>query len=206
MVKKLFICPPDMGASEQCRTLQIPNTQEWLGIFNAALLTLANEYNYEQLYDTDLTPAECAAKAMSIYTAYLSQDPCAVVPSPFWDDATDNEESELESVQTWYGSVTDWLAPVDSLNFVQNAALWVLTGFVAYAAGVGSAIFFRTTAKRFIIALEVGDVPEIIRVVVDSAEFNIDTTGMAEGTLINQEVLADESLEEHDIYIMKGEF
>jgi len=195
-----------MGASEQCRTLSIPNTQEWLGIFNAALLTLANEYNYEQLYITDLTPEECASKAMEIYTGYLSQNPCATVPSPYWDDATDNEETELESEQTWYGQVTDWLAPVDSLNFEQNAALWVLTGFVAYAAGVGSAIFFRSTAKRFIIALEVGDIPEIIRVVVDSAEFNIDTTGMSAGAIIEQEVITDPGIAEHDIYVIKGDF
>lgn len=204
MVRKLFICPADFGVSEQCRVLSIPNTQEWLGIFNAALLTLTNVYNYEQLNETDLTPEQCAERAMSIYVSYLNNDPCATVPSPFWDNETDNEEQELETVQEWYGYVTDWLAPVEELNFVQNAALWVLTGFVAYAAGLGSAIFFRTTAKRFIVAIEAGDVPELIRLVVDSAEFNIDTTGL-EGTIINQEVIVNPDIETHDIYIIKGE-
>lgn len=130
---------------------------------------------------------------------------CQIVPSPYWDDETDNEISLPESEQPWYGSVTDWLAPADELDFTQNIALWALTGFVAYAAGVGSAIFFRTTAKRFIIAIEAGEVAEIIRIVVDAAEFNIDTTGF-EGQIIEQEVIADPELEEHDIYVIKGEF
>jgi len=205
MVKKLFITPPDMGSDEVCRNLTIPNTQQWLGIFNAAILTLTNVYNYEQLYDTDLTPEECAAKAMEIYEEYLNPGVCATVPSPYWDDETDNEEEAYTETQTWYGAVTDWLAPVGELNFEQNIALWALTGFVAYAGGVGSAIFFRTTAKRFIIAIEAGDLPEIIRVVVDSAEYNIDTTGL-EGTIIEQEVVTDPDLEDHDIYVIKGEF
>lgn len=205
MVKKLFITPPDMGSGEVCRTLTIPNTQEWLGIFNAALLTLANVYNYEQLYGTDLTPEECAAKAMVIYEEYLNPGVCATVPSPYWDDATDNEEEADTETQTWYGAVTDWLAPVDELNFEQNIALWALTGFVAYAGGVGSAIFFRTTAKRFIVAIEAADFAEIIRVVVDSAEFRIDTTGF-EGEIIELNVIADPEIEEHDLYIIKGDF
>jgi len=205
MVKKLFICPPNMGSGEQCRTLQIPNTQEWLGIFNAALLTLTNTYNYEQLYDTDLTPEQCAERAMLIYEAYLSQNPCAVVPSPFWDDESDNELSELESEQTWYGEVTNWFAPADELNFVQNAALWVLTGFVAYAAGVGAAIFFRTSAKRFIVAIETTDIPELIRVVVGASTYTeqtIDTT-LIPNEIVELEFVSDDA--ETDIYIIKGE-
>jgi len=205
MVRKLFICPLDMGDGDQCRTLAIPNSQQWLGIFNAALLTLANTYNYEQLYDTDLTPEECAAKAMEVYTAYLSGNPCATVPSPYWDDATDNELQELESEQTWYGTVTDWLAPIDELNFEQNIAVWVLTGFVAYAAGVGAAIFFRTTARKFVIAVEGTDIPEIIRIVVDSANYYVDTTGKS-GQVIEQIVAGDPDLEEHDVYVIKGDF
>lgn len=206
MVKKLFITPADFGSDGTCRTLTIPNTQEWLGIFNAAILTLTNVYNYEQLYDTDLTPEECAERAMEIYTAYLETgNACEIVPSPYWDDASDNEISMSEDDQPWYGAVTDWLAPVDELNFEQNIALWALTGFVAYAGGVGAAIFFRTTAKRFVVAVEAGDIAEIIRVVVDSAEFRIDTTGF-EGEIIELNVIADPDIEEHDLYIIKGDF
>jgi len=205
MVRKLFICPPDFGVSEQCRVLSIPNTQQWLGIFNAALLTLTNVYNYEQLNETDLTPEQCAERAMSIYVSYLNNDPCATVPSPFWDSRTTNEEQELESEQSWYGVVSDWLAPVESLNFVQNAALWVLTGFVAYAATPAAAIYFRTTAKRFIVAIETTDIPELIRVIVGASTYTektIDTTDFPNEILEIEFVSEDD---ETDIYIIQGE-
>jgi len=206
MVKKLFICPPDFGTDENCRTLIIPNTQQWLGIFNAAILTLANVYNYEQLYETDLTPEECAAKAMEIYSAYLLTNSCAPnVATPFWDDETDNEVELPEDEQTWFGAVTDWLAPAPELNFVQNIALWAITGFVAYAATPAAAIFFRTTAKRFIVAVETTDIPELIRVVVGAATYTektIDTTDFP-NQIIEIEFVSDE--DETDIYIIQGE-
>jgi len=203
VVKKLFICPPDFGTDETCRTLTIPSSQQWLGIFNNAILTLANTYNYEQLNATDLTPEECAARVMLIYADYLQTDACPVVQSPYWDDETDNEIEMGSDTQIWYGAVTDWLAPIASLNFQQNLAVWALTGFVGYAAGLGSAIFFRTAAKRFVLAFESSNVEEIIRIIIDSASFN--ATIPASSGIVEIVVLGDDALSEHDLYIIQGE-
>jgi len=205
MVKKLFICPPDLGGQVTCRTLTIPSTQPWLGIFNAAILTLANVNNYEQLHDTDLTPDDCAAAVMLIYADYLETDACptaTAIQSPYWDDAGDNEVEAQSDVQTWYGQVSDWLAPIESLDFVGNLAVWALTGFVAYAAGVGAALFFRTAAKRFVLAFETGDVVEIVRIIIDSSSRQV--TIPANAGIVEIVVFGDDALADHDLYVIKG--
>lgn len=200
-----YLTPNETPEERLCRSFSIPNSPEWLGAFMGACYVLTQEKAWRE--HGTLTPEECAAIAQIWFDdAFYGTSACNVlVPAPYWDDAADNEVELPETEQTWYGAVTDWLAPVDELNFEQNIALWALTGFVAYAGGVGSAIFFRTTAKRFIIAIEAGEIAEIIRIVVDAAEFNIDTTGL-EGTIIEQEVITVPEVEEHDIYIIRGEF
>lgn len=204
--RPLFPTPEEIPLETTCVTISIPENAAFIGLWIGVLLALCDPENFVQ-FDGGIsteTTAEIFREAL-IDALVSSESACELMPSPYWDDATDNEESEPETEQVWYGAVTDWLAPVDELNFEQNAALWVLTGFVAYAAGVGAAIFFRTTAKRFIIAIETTDVAEIIRVVVDAAEFGIDTTGVAAGTIIEQEVVTDPDVTEHDIYVIKGE-
>lgn len=54
-MRKPFLTPPTIPEGLVCRTLQIPNSKEWLGIFNSALLEMLRPYNYEQVNDTDLT-------------------------------------------------------------------------------------------------------------------------------------------------------
>jgi len=204
--RPLFPTPEEIPMETTCVTISIPSNPAWIGLWIAALLVLCDPDNFQEFEDgiSRETTAEIFQDAL-FDALLLAESACEMIPAPYWDDEEDNEIELPADEQPWYGAVTDWLAPVDELNFEQNIALWVLTGFVAYAGGVGSAIFFRTTAKQFIIAIEAGDLPEIIRIVVDSAEFNIDTTGL-EGTIIEQEVFTDPDVEEHDIYVIKGEF
>jgi len=194
--------PIDYG----CRVFYLPADEEFFGLLMGALFALINPYNWYE--NGEMTIAE----AVEFWQSVIDQTyedaligSCPAVRAPYWDSASDNEIEVPPSEQTWYGQVTDWLAPVDELDFTQNLALWALTGFVAYAGGVGSAIFFRTTAKQFVIAIEGGDIPEIIRIVVDSASYEVDTTGKS-GEIIEQIVQADPDLEEHDIYVIKGDF
>lgn len=198
-----YLTPNDADESDKiCRSFSIPNDPQWLGNFMGALMPLSDEKQWIEF--GNVTPEDAALYYQNIIDdAYDNAGECGnEVPAPYWDDAEDNEVELPEDDQTWYGTVTDALAPIDELNFEQNIAVWLLTGFVAYAAGVGAAIFFRTTARRFVIAVEAGEIAEIIRVVVDSAEFRIDTTGH-EGEIIRRSVYADPDLEEHDIYVIK---
>lgn len=192
---------PSVDPDDAGTLLLVQYSWEWQQVLLAAVDQLRNPATWQGDHDEIITALNRATNLKE-----MLQKPANVsIQSPFWDNESDNEISLPADEQVWYGAVTNWLAPADELDFVQNIALWVLTGFVAYAGGIGAAIFFRTTAKRFIVAVEAGDVPEIIRVVVDSAEFRIDTTGF-EGEIIELNVIADPEIEEHDLYIIKGDF
>jgi hypothetical protein len=200
-----YLTPHTLPSEVICRRIEIPNSREWLGIFNAAVLTLIYSWAWEQVHETDMSPEECAAICYDIYEKYLnSGGECALVPSPYWDISSSADDELPSDIQPWYGVVTDFLAPIDELNFVENAAVWVITGFVAYAAGIGAAVYFRTVARRFVIAVERQDIGEIIRVVVDSSEYRIDTTPYAEGEIIEVDVVTTAETLEHDIYVINA--
>lgn len=71
MVRRLFLTPTSLPSTTVNRCLVIPDSREWLGIFNAALLQTAQAYNYEQVEDTDLTPEAVAALCYAIYEQWL---------------------------------------------------------------------------------------------------------------------------------------
>ena len=83
---------------------------------------------------------------------------CEVAQTPFWDDASDVEDTATEETQTWYGEVTDATAPPGELDFVENLSLWVVSGMVAIATGsVGAALAFHTVVAKFILIQKAGD-------------------------------------------------
>jgi hypothetical protein len=83
MVKKLFLTPPaEIPEGEECRTLKLPASKEWLGVFNSALLMLTNPYNWEQINDTDLTPDEATVIAMALIEEYWATLSCATASLP----------------------------------------------------------------------------------------------------------------------------
>ena len=150
----------------------------------------------------------------AVYLKWLLTMPVEVgdtdYPTPFWDDDTSVDDELPAGEQDWYGEVTDSDAPADELTFIENAVIWILTGFVAIAAaptiigGAAAAIFFRTTAKRFTLAFNRGDTRELFRVVIDAADYGeVDTDGLATGEIIELSVdgLADTA--QHDIMIIK---
>lgn len=166
-----------------------------------------NRWNWEQVNDTDLTADECAAFCYQAYIDYLASSGCVVeitVPTPFWDDETDLGDQAPEDEQAWYGEVTDPDAPPDEITFVENVAIWTIAGFLAYSGNIGAAVFFTTIAPRFVLAWRRGDVGELIRVVVDAADYGtVDTTPYAEGDIITMDIVADPDLSTHAMYLMK---
>lgn len=59
-----------MGNYTRC--VHVPASQEWLAVYNAALLLAANPQFWEQLNPTDVTPDDAASRAMQIYADWLS--------------------------------------------------------------------------------------------------------------------------------------
>jgi hypothetical protein len=185
----------------------MPATLEWLGIFNSMLTLGINPYNWKQVNDTDLTPQEAAAACYDILLKFIASATLACngdVPTPYWDDAGDLDDELPVEIQPWYGEVVDYTAPPYELTFVEAAGIWVIEGFVFYAAGVGAAVAFQTIAPRFVLAWKRRDIGELFRVVIDAADYStVDTSGFAENDIIELPVLPDQGLEAHDILIIK---
>lgn len=152
-----------------------------------------------------LTPEECAQFALDmIWQAYEPESQVCTMPTPFWDDAPDLDDQLPDDIQPWYGEVVDYTAPPYELDFVENAGIWIITGFVAYAGGLGAAVAFQTIAPRFVLAWKANDIGEIIRVVIDAADYaTVDTGTVAPGDIIQLSVLPDPDLETHDILLVK---
>ena len=131
-------------------------------------------------------------------------------PTPFWDDDTSVDDEQPADEQDWYGEVTNPDAPANELTFVENAVIWLLTGFVAIAASpsgpgaAAAAIFFRTTAIRFTLAFNRGDVREVFRVVVDAIDYGeVDTDALAVGEVVELSIDGLEDIPVHEIMLIK---
>jgi len=131
------------------------------------------------------------------------------VPAPYWDDEIDVDDEATPEDQVWYGEVTNPSASADELTFVENAVIWILTGFVALVlfpalpAGVAGGLAFRTLATRFTLAFNRGDVREQFRVVIDAADYTtVDTDGMSEGEQVEINIDGLEPADYHDILIV----
>lgn len=204
MVRKLFLTPPELPGEVQCRSIEIPSSQEWLGIFNQALLQLTKPYNFEQVNDTDLTPDEVAAYCYGAYVAWL-ESTCGGstdIPTPFWDAVTQTDDQYPADEQPWYGYVTDPDAPADELTFVEQASIWALTGLLAVSGTPAAAILFQTVAPSFALAMRGGDVAEIIRILVDAHDqATVETTGNPDEEFVVS-LIGDPDLSVHDILII----
>lgn len=82
MVRKAYLTPPDIPEGLTCRTLTMPNSKEWLGVFNSALLTLMQNWQWEQVNPTDLTVDEAVAKVYEVLQAFWVTSECDVCFQP----------------------------------------------------------------------------------------------------------------------------
>jgi hypothetical protein len=131
------------------------------------------------------------------------------VPAPYWDSDEDVDDEEPVADQEWYGMVTNPSAPADELTFVENAVIWIFTGFIALVlvpalpAGVAAGLAFRTLATRFTLAFRRGDIIEQIRIIIDAKDYGTVNTGdVAAGEVIEVKVNGLEDLDAHDILLV----
>lgn len=204
------IPPPDTDPDEP-DLIYVAYSPEWTKVLMAAVDQLG-------LYST--WQGDRDAKILAVNRAQLLkwqlQFPIEIAeteyPTPYWDDGTDVDDSLPIEEQDWYGEVTNPAAPADELTFVENAVIWLFTGFVAIAAAptlpgaAAAAIFFRTTAVRFTLAFNRGDVRELFRVVIDAVDYGeVDTIDLEYGDIVEIAVDGLEDLSEHDILLMRIE-
>jgi len=206
-----FPTPDSTPETSACRTFRVPASDEWLGALMGAAEELMNPYNWYNW--GSLTPDEAADKWREIINqAYEDSfsDTCGSpgVPTPYWDNSEDVDDSLPADTQPWYGTVSDPEAPPAELDFVENAAIWAMTGFLAIATweiGAAPAILFHTIAPRFVLATKRGDLGEIIRILVDGEEAaRVDTSSAAPGDIIRTPILPDPAITTgHDIAIIQ---
>lgn len=202
-----FLTPADVPAEVVCRSIQIPNSLAWLGIFNKALLATTYAYNWSDDVEGNMTREEAAEAARVIVWQFLDQAfGCGStdVPTPYWDEVSDVDDEAPADDQVWYGEVTDPEAPADDLTWQENVSIWLIDAFLIYSGDIGAAIYFNTIAPRFVLAWRKGDLREIWRVVVDAADVGtIDTDDFGAEDVIEMVVAADPENETHDVYIIK---
>jgi hypothetical protein len=143
---------------------------------------------------------------------WLLQKPVDIteeVPAPYWDSDEDVDDEEPADEQEWYGMVTNPTAPADELTFVENAVIWIFTGFIALVlapalpAGVAAGLAFRTLATRFTLAFRRGDIIEQIRIIIDAQDYGeVNTGDVAVGEIIEINIDGLEDLSAHDILLV----
>lgn len=202
--------PEAIPSEYTCLLLQIPASSAWWAIYTGLLSTLADEDTWQQ-FEGGISREDAAGEAFAIFneamdlalTASCGQS----VPTPFWDEEQDVDDEAMDDVQAWYGTVPDAEADPASLGFVENAAIWAFTGFLAVATfevGAYPAILFNTIAPRFVLAMRRGDLGQVIRILVDGEEAaRINTSSAAVGDVLRATISADPELETHDIALIQ---
>lgn len=204
------ITPPDFEPDDD-ELIYVAYSMEWQKVLLAAVDQLCQYSTWTGDHDTKILAVNRA-----VYLKWLLQLPVEVGetdwPTPYWDEETSVDDEMPVDEQTWYGMVTNPAAPADELTFVENAVIWILSGFVALVlspalpVGVAAALTFRTLATRFTLAFNRGDIAEQFRVIIDAQDYGtVDTSAMAVGDVVELEVDGLEDLEGHDILIVVQE-
>jgi len=200
--------PVSIPEETTCLIMQVPANPEWWGLVVGVLLTLVYEENWQQ-FEGAITREEAAEEWLAMLDDALltseQTNTCATtVPTPYWDDSGDLDDEAETETQTWYGYVTDAEAAPSELTFVENALIWVFTGFLAIGVGdLALAVTFRTIAPRFVVAMRSNDFVEVIRVIIDGEEVARRETSGVEGDILNIDVVGDPEVGEHDLFLIR---
>lgn len=200
--------PPPAFDPDEPDLIYVAYSPEWTKVLMAAVDQLCQYSTWQGDHD-----AKILAVNRAVLLKWQLQFPVQIgdveYPTPYWDNDTSVDDEQPAETQEWYGQVTNPTAPADELTFVENAVIWILSGFVALVlvpalpAGVAAALTFRTLATRFTLAFNRGDIREQFRVIIDAQDYgNVDTDGMTEGDIIELNVDGLEDLEFHDILIV----
>lgn len=201
------VTPPDIDPDEG-ETLLYAYNPAWSKVLAAACDQLLEPTTWEGDHD-----AKNLALNRAQILKILLQEPIDVgerdYPAPYWDSDEDVDDEMPAEEQDWYGMVTNPSAPADELTFVENAVIWIITGFIAVVlspalpAGVAAGLAFRTLATRFTLAFRRGDIIEQIRIVIDAKDYGaVDTSTVAEGEIIEVQVNGLDEADFHDILLV----
>ena len=203
------LLPPDVDPDDpDLELMLVEYNPAWTKVLMAACDQLTQFTSWQG--DED---AKKLAVNRAIILKILLQQPVEVgereMPAPYWDDEADVDDEMPVEEQIWYGQVDNPTAPAEELTFVENAVIWIISGFIALVlvpalpAGIAAALTFRTLATRFTLAFNRGDIREQFRVLIDAKEYDtVDTDGMTEGDIVELNIDGLDEADFHDILIV----
>lgn len=203
---KTPIPPPDYEP-DAGELLYVAYNTFWAEVLASACMALLQPSTWEGDHD-EIILAQNRANTLLMLLQTPVSPPDETVPTPYWDEDTEVDDEMPTDMQTWYGTVSNPEAPPEELDFVENAAIFAMTGFLAVATwevGFAPAILFHTIAPRFVLAMRRGDAGEIIRILVDGEEAaRVDTTSAAVGDVVRVPIVADPAvMTGHDIAVIQ---
>lgn len=201
------LTPPAIDPDEG-ETILVAYSPEWTQVLMAAVDQLLLYSSWEGTHDGKILAVNRASNLK-----FQLQNPIDVgerdYPAPYWDSDEDVDDAMPADEQDWYGMVTNPSAPADELTFVENAVIWILTGFIALVlapslpVGAAAAMTFRTLASRFTLAFRRGDIIEQIRIIIDAKDYGkIDTSTVGVGELIEIDINGLDEAAFHDIMLV----
>ncbi len=178
----LYLTPDELPSGVFCRTFGVPDDPTWNGLFDAALLDLIHPEAWREF--GTLTPDECAeAWRAMLYASWDYSTACDTVPAPFWDETSGDDSDDTAPItdQPWYGQI---VIIDDRLTFVENAFIYVVAGFIAYAGLPTAAISFVPLARQFVVTAKSNPLGGIIRFLADGVELGrTDTYSPTDGVV-----------------------
>lgn len=200
--------PPPLVDPDEGETMLVAYSPEWTAVLMAAVDQLLQYSSWIGDHDEKILAVNRA-----VNLKILLQQPVHVgeeeIPAPYWDTEEDVDDELPIEDQTWYGTTNNPTAPPGEITFIENAVIWIISGFIALVlvpalpAGVAAALTFRTLATRFTLAFNRGDIREQFRVIIDAEDYgNVDTDGLAVGDIIELDVNGLPDAAFHDIMIV----
>lgn len=192
--------PVSIPEDTTCLTLQIPASDEWWALVVGVLWTLTLEWNWQQ-FETGIERDAAATRWTQMLQDALDVAatenicPTYTVGTPYWDDATDLDDQADAADQPWYGHV-------EGDTFIEDAAKFVIAGFLAKAVSPQAAVLYHTFERKFRLAWMTGGQAGFAQVFIDTllaGEF--DLSGDA-GVIVEQPFVVDELEDGHDILVV----
>ncbi len=179
--------PLSIPDTTTCLIIQVPASDEWWALMVGLLYELTLEWNWQQYeggLDRDVAASAWQAMLQAALDLASESNSCnSDVPAPFWDEdsADDSDDSAPITDQPWYGQ----LVLIDgNLTFVENAFIYLVSGFIAYAGLPTAAISFIPIARNFVVTFKSNPLGGIIKFFADGVAIGqVDTYSAADGVI-----------------------
>ena len=171
-----YLTPDDVPVGRFCRTFQIPDSPEWVGLVDGAVSVLSDASAWRQ--SGSLTPEQAADAWQQMLVESWDIAGCPTdANSPFWDDpdAQDADGTPEESSYDYQAAIEDW----------------VITAFLVASGTPGAAVAYQTIAPRFRLYFRTRDYGGIVKILINDVLLgSVDTYSATPGVTF-YDVFAD---------------